>query len=281
MPDHHIIIFVLLITYQFQWVRVGGSLSWVDSGIDLLVGISKHRIYMRTGMSAKKHTGVGWKRIAGGLMQISTFGPHLWGVNKSHSIWVGSFLGGDGNKRWGKGGGGGRGHHHHRMKRRWSFKFGGWKRVGGALMRVSCGRMGIWGVNKHHHIYYWAGGWKRYAGALVDISSGGHEIWGVNKAHQIYRRRGKGGWKRIPGRLQQVSVSQRDHVWGIWKQKIYRWTGKKWVRIGGGLQMVDVGPSGVWGCNKAQQIWHQKSTYGDLKNHNGSGVNLKLFSFNQ
>ena len=140
-------------------------------------------------------------------------------------------------------------------------------------MRISCGRMGIWGVNKHHHIYYWAGkGWKRYGGALIDISSGGHEIWGVNKHHHIYRRHGKGGWKRIGGSLKQVSVSQRNHVWGVNRHHhIYRWTGKKWVRIGGLLKMVDCGPSGVWGVNKHNHIYHRKSTYGDPHN-NGKGV---------
>ena len=168
------------------------------------------------------------------------------------------------------------------MKRRWSFKFGGWRRIGGALIRVSAGRMGIWGVNKHHHIYYWAkGAWKRYGGALMDISSGGNQIWGVNKGHNIYRRIGRGGWQRIPGKLIQVSVSDRDHVWGVNKHHhIYRWAGdsaKKWIRIGGGLKMVDVGPSGVWGVNKHNHIYHMKSTYGDPFT-SGKGVSSCIYN---
>ena len=165
-------------------------------------------------------------------------------------------------------------------KRTWNFAWGGWRKVYGNAQRVSIGRMGIWYVNRHHHIYWRQSmrvKWRRYAGSLKDVSSGGHEVWGVNKHHHIYKTRGKGKWTRVKGHLHQVSCSQKDHVWGIWKHKIYRWTGKKWVRIAGGLKMVDVGPSGVWGVNKHNHIYHRFGTYGDI-NSNGKKVGLSYIS---
>ena len=164
------------------------------------------------------------------------------------------------------------------MKKTWNFAWGGWKRIPGGLKRVSKGKFGTWGVNKHGHIYYRKGGmWARYPGNLHDISVGGNEVWGRNAKYHIYRKVGSGGWQHISGHLHQVSVSQKNHVWGIWKHKIYRRAKGKWIRIAGGLKMVDVGPSGVWGVNKHNHIYHRFGTYGDI-NSNGKKVGLSYNS---
>lgn len=44
-------------------------------------------------MSAKKPIGTAWKRIPGGLIQVGIYGPYVWGINKSHHIYMGKFGG--------------------------------------------------------------------------------------------------------------------------------------------------------------------------------------------
>ena len=46
-------------------------------------------------MSAKKPIGTAWKRIPGGLIQVGIYGPYVWGINKSHHIYMGKFGGMD------------------------------------------------------------------------------------------------------------------------------------------------------------------------------------------
>ena len=45
---------------------------------------------------------------------------------------------------------------------------------------------------------------------------------------------------------------------------IYRREDGKWQKIDGALKCVSVGPSGVWGCNKSDQVYYRTGTYGDV-----------------
>ena len=57
----------------------------------MIIGIHKHKIWMRTGMNAGRPTGLKWRKLSGGLKMVSTFKLGLWGVNKKNQIYTASF----------------------------------------------------------------------------------------------------------------------------------------------------------------------------------------------
>lgn len=80
----------------------------------------------------------------------------------------------------------------------------------------------------------------------------------------------------------QISVSQKNHVWGVNKYKqIYRRIKKtkKWVRVSGGLKVVSVGGSGVWGISASNKIYHRVGTFGD-RDTSGTKVSLTFQTHN-
>ena len=77
-------------------------------------------------------TGV-WYRIPGILKQIDTgYSRAVWGVNRGGAIYK------------------------LRRNRR------SWRHIGGRLKHVSAGEGGVWGVNRHHNIYYRWGKQKHF-----------------------------------------------------------------------------------------------------------------------
>ena len=148
-----------------------------------------------------------------------------------------------------------------------------WVRIPGGLTRISKGNSGVWGVNRHDHIYKLNSNgksWTRINGGLVQVSSGA-SVWGVNRRGGIYKYLGNHRWQRIGGALTNVDVSNRDRVWGVNRaQNIYRWTGRSWQHISGKLIQISVGDSGVWGVNAGHNIYYRTGTFGDA-NTAGSG----------
>ena len=57
----------------------------------MIIGIHKHRIWIRTGMSAGRPTGLKWRKLNGGLKMVSTYRMGLWGVNKNNHIYTAKF----------------------------------------------------------------------------------------------------------------------------------------------------------------------------------------------
>ena len=49
-------------------------------------------------------------------------------------------------------------------------------------------------------------GWKHISGSASDISVGGKQIWCVNSHNMIYMRTQKSGWKKVSGKLKQVTI---------------------------------------------------------------------------
>ena len=49
-------------------------------------------------------------------------------------------------------------------------------------------------------------GWKHISGSASDISVGGKQIWCVNSHNMIYMRTQKSGWKKVSGKLKQVTM---------------------------------------------------------------------------
>ena len=74
--------------------------------------------------------------------------------------------------------------------------------------------------------------------------------------------------------MKQVSVSDKDHVWGVNNgDYIYRRTGNSWQQVSGRLKVVSVGQSGVWGVNSNDDIFYRTGTYGDPDTQ-GTGVSI-------
>ena len=110
-------------------------------------------------------------------------------------------------------------------------------------------------------------------GSLAHISVG-KTVWGVNKAYDIFMYQGKNRWKNIKGKLTNLDVSEKNHVWGVntkAKGAIFRWTGKAWEAVKGAAIQIAVGDSGVWCVNAANNIYYRTGTFHD-KNTKGKSV---------
>ena len=53
-------------------------------------------------------------------------------------------------------------------------------------------------------------GWKHISGSASDISVGGKQIWCVNSHNMIYMRTQKSGWKKVSGKLKQVTNHRQN-----------------------------------------------------------------------
>ena len=80
-------------------------------------------------------------------------------------------------------------------------------------------------------------------------------------------------WRHIGGRLKQIESGPRGACWGVNRHRnIYfragvtrrRPVGRFWVRIGGKLNFVSAGCSGVYGVSNNQQIWRYRGNFNVL-----------------
>ena len=221
-------------TGSVNWKHIPGKLKNVSSNLkgDVWGVNSADQIYRRDPGAPS------WKRVSGGLAQISAGDKNVYGVNSGDSIYR---MPVDGT--------------------------GGWKSIGGKLKNISGSGAGwVWGVNRTGNIYKCkkpcgtTHGWSHVPGGLKQISGGQNEVWGVNSGDDIYKRPvdGTGNWKRIGGKLKWVSASNPDYIYGVNSaDDIYKCkkpcTGG-WSRVGGKLKQISVGQQ-VWGVNSGDNIY--------------------------
>ncbi|CAG8758143.1 25879_t:CDS:2, partial [Gigaspora rosea] len=141
-----------------------------------------------------------------------------------------------------------------------------WQPIGGSYGQVSINRgNNVWGINSGQIWQYRSGNWfqiyqalavsigvgtdgtvwVKVDGALVQISVGDkNHVWGVSRQNEIfYRTNGdiNGTWVRVAGALKQVSVAADGTVWGVNNNgAIFRWNGALWELIPGNLTQIDV-----------------------------------------
>lgn len=158
-----------------------------------------------------------------------------------------------------------------------------WKRTAYfQALWISSGQAGVWGVDSSYGVWYrentkTAGFLKKIDGSLKQISSGKDQVWGVDKNYQVYYRSGISAsnptgteWKKIFGRMAQVSVSSFDNaLWAVNNNnQVFRRTetsellgGKGWKPIiPGSLASVSVGKAGVWGVHKNGKVYFRTGT---------------------
>jgi len=160
-------------------------------------------------------------------------------------------------------------------------KLHGWRRYPGSGTHVTDGPAGVFLANMHQSLYKKTKAPKHWAvigGKLKVISAGKKAIWGTSIKDEIFvDKTGTGTkWVKVPGGLQQVSVSPQDDevVWGTSKfQHIFRWNKNKWERIPGKLKQVTVGEAGVWGVNAGGAIFYRDGTFGGAQS---AGTNWRL-----
>ena len=153
---------------------------------------------------------------------------------------------------------------------------GPWKFLPARSGHVAVGGKGLWRIDDvSKDIFYLnlePDTWTQFPGRLVNCSVGGTQIWGVNTSDDILcLSDGRPMFEQVGGKLVQVSVSKKDHVWGVNRNdEIYHRANGSWHKQGGALTNISVGPAGVWGCNRNHDIYYRKGTYGDVDS-NGSG----------
>ena len=113
--------------------------------------------------------------------------------------------------------------------------------------------------------------WTRVPGRLSQLSTGREEVHGVNRvnnifAHSKYPNRenanNRKGWRRIPGKLQNVSATNNKWIFGAARNNTI-WQCKKpckgaWQRIPGGLKQVSGGQNYLYGVNRSDNIWRRR-----------------------
>ena len=122
--------------------------------------------------------------------------------------------------------------------------FAEWERIEGGLKQIEVGKVGVFGVNRHDHIYYRIGtvgdsrssgnDWQRLDGSLKHISVGSKSVWGVNNKDDIYE-------------MQNISFDIDGKI------------NFKWRKVEGKLKNISVYSGSIWGVNSADYIYFKKT----------------------
>jgi len=157
-------------------------------------------------INAKPPSG-GWKRINGGLKQISGAGKdYIWGVNQNDSIYTCKKPCDDSN----------------------------WRQIGGSLKQLTGGEKEVWGVNRNNDIYKMnqngSGGWSHIGGKASNVSQGGGYIWVVGGNNSTYycREPCNGEWS--------IASKQSDEWTLVFRQTNNNWD---WNSNNGGNRNID------------------------------------------
>ena len=116
-------------------------------------------------------------------------------------------------------------------------------------------------VRKDGTLHYNSGkrgaGWQQAGVRTMDVGIGGGWVWLTNSQRtsgggQVWHSRyapGKWRWQRVPGALMRIDVDSKGNAWGLNdKNDIYRFDGRKWVRVHGKSADLGIGGNGtVWG----------------------------------
>lgn len=91
------------------------------------------------------------------------------------------------------------------------------------------------------------------------------------------------GWKGVGGRLIRVSVGPAG-VWGVNKaHNIYVRVGRGWKRIPGKLKEIESGRRWVWGVNKSNNIFRRHGIRGKWQHIRGKLAQVsacEIYNFN-
>lgn len=103
--------------------------------------------------------------------------------------------------------------------------------------------------------------YKKISGRLKQLSvSINGEVWGVNSINSIYRYNQKENkWNRVPGKLKQISIGSKDYIIGVnVDDKIFHWKNNAWRQISGSLKYVSTSADDeTWGINADNEVYRR------------------------
>ena len=221
------------------WKQIGGGLKQVSISGNKVCGVnSADNIYCKTNLHAGN-----WYQVHGKLKHISLSGNSLYGVNSADNIYYSPNM---------------------------SAK-APWKRIGGKLKQVSHAGGKVCGVNSADNIYcktnLTGSNWYQVHGKLKHVSVSKRNrrrygMYGVNSADNIYYSHNlsaKAPWKKIGGKLKQVSMSG-NNVCGVNSgDNIYcktNLTNSNWKHKPGKLKYISISGTKAYGVNSADNIYY-------------------------
>lgn len=201
----------------FSWSSVPGvKLRDISSGFNIVWGTDySNKVYVRRGINGSNPSGTHWQQVMGIMKRISV-NPRtneVWSLTSFGYIFRREGVpriemeGDAAGKRW-----------------RW---------IPGRLKFISCGDVGVWGLDFAGRVMYRTGTrigygpgrtWQLVEGKILkQLHTGDDIVWGVDNNNKIHVRLGISDssptgthWLRIGGNLKYVAVNNIDNsVWGI------------------------------------------------------------------
>ena len=187
-----------------RWTRMGGSLRQisVNNAGTVVTGVNIHRHIWYTRVNVNALGATRWARAPGSLVDVSSGGRFMYGVNHFDHIYRAGLLGRN------------------------------WCRLPGALIQISAHGTKVVGVNRGGHVWQYLGygRWRRFVHApLARWASMGRdgEMWVIARSQAIFRMVRGQRFHRLPGALVQVDVADRNNIVGVNRyQQIWAWVAR-------------------------------------------------------
>nr|AMZ02451.1 perivitellin-2 31 kDa subunit [Littorina littorea] len=170
-----------------------------------------------------------------------------------------------------------------------------WQQSSGALVKLSVGPGGMWGVNIHNLTWYRDGtfgtpghfgsGWTQVDGSLKDLDVGDDVVWGITLEGNLACRKGiheatptGESWSTLNTKARDVAISPKGHLVGITQrgQMFFRAglsskcskMGEWFTSTGSSLTLtqISIGEAGIWAVDVADKIYYRPGSMGDKGN---------------
>ncbi|KAK7104322.1 perivitellin-2 31 kDa subunit-like [Littorina saxatilis] len=170
-----------------------------------------------------------------------------------------------------------------------------WEQIEGALVKVSVGPAGVWGVNVNNQIWYrddtygtatnLGGDWTQVDEpifSLMDLDVGDDVVWGITLKGKLTCRKGINEatpqgetWKILKNKAKDVAISPNGQLVAINElgQFVYReGLSSKCSRMGKwfahtdsslNLTQISVGEAGIWAVAADSKIYYRPGSMGD------------------
>jgi len=135
-----------------------------------------------------------------------------------------------------------------------------WNKLIGKAEEVSVGEDGIVYITNENHevLFYKNGKWvNEHIKLFKVVAVNRNKVWGITLNGQVVQKL-DGIWEIMPGKLNDLDVSSMKLAVGIKSnQTFWIWNGNKWRRIPGRLNQVTLsGRRNIWALNTEGNLYH-------------------------